>query len=141
MCREPNSYSENITNPNRLLTYQKADACSTWSASRWMQVNMLMIPQIVYTANDVYSVSDAATSVIVLVHQYYLYSIYSHQLYSCLINSHVTHKALYVLPPPCTNSNVIATNGLTEVPTQLENPPSDAIQKYNSFPGCHDCND
>jgi len=32
------------------------------------------IPQIVYTVNDVYSVSDTATSVIVPVHQYTLHS-------------------------------------------------------------------
>ena len=37
-------------------------------------VDVLMIPQIVYTVNDVYSASDTATSVIVPVHQYTLHS-------------------------------------------------------------------
>ena len=60
-----------MTNPNRLLVYQKADACCTWSASVLMQVNMLMIPQTVYVANDI---SDAATSVNAPVHQYTLHS-------------------------------------------------------------------
>ena len=108
MYREPNSYSEKTTNSNRLLVYQKADACCAWSTSRWMQVNMLMIPQTVYVANDI---SDAATFNCDCTNS----SI--HFVVFMLHYSYVTHKALYVLSPPCTCSNVIAANGLTEVPT------------------------